>query len=117
MDAESFAKSWMGAFNAGNVDAILAHYAEDIEHCSPTVARLLAEPFGIVRGKTALRAYFVKALAAAGPGLHYDLQRVYVGVDGVTLCYHRSGGKLVAESFRFDERGLVKRAFVAHAEA
>jgi hypothetical protein len=38
-------------------------------------------------------------------------------VDGVTLLYNRSGGKLVAETFHFDARGLVARAFVAHAEA
>jgi len=115
VDPDSFARSWLAAFNARDVDAILAHYAEDVEHSSPTVARLLGEPSGIVRGKPALRAYFVQALAAAGPGLRYDLTKVYAGVEGVTLLYNRSGGKLVAETFHFDERGLVRRAFVAHA--
>ena len=117
VEPEAFAKSWMDAFNAGDVDAIMAHYAEDVEHSSPTVVRLLSEPSGVVRGKPSLRAYFEKALASAGQGLHFDLQRLYVGAHGVTLCYHRSGGKLVAESFQFDERGLVRRAFVAHADA
>jgi ketosteroid isomerase-like protein len=140
MDPDAFARSWLGAFNARDVDAITAHYAETIEHSSPTVVRLLGEPSGVVRGKAALRAYFVKALDAAGPGLHYDLQRVYVGAHGVTILYHRSGGtagaraedtdgggaprapeapsrKLVAETFHFDAAGLVARAFVAHAEA
>lgn len=116
MDAEGFARSWLEAFNARDVDAIMAHYAEGIEHTSPTVARLLGEPSGIVRGKAALRAYFEKALAAAGPGLHLDLLRIHFGVNGVTLVYHRSGGKLVAETFHFDKDGLVARAFVAHAE-
>lgn len=117
MDPDAFARSWLGAFNARDVDAIMAHYAEGVEHSSPTVVRLLGEPSGVVRGKPALRAYFVKALDAAGPGLRYDLQRVYVGAHGVTLLYHRSGGKLVAETFQFDAAGLVARAFVAHAEA
>lgn len=127
MDPDSFARSWLGAFNAHDLDAIMAHYADGVEHSSPTVARLLGEPSGIVRGKPALRAYFEKALAAAGPGLRFDLTRAYVGVDGVTLLYHRSSGtagergapssKLVAETFRLDPRGLVVRAFVAHAEA
>jgi hypothetical protein len=80
------------------------------------VVRVLGEPSGIVRGKPALRAYFEKALAAAGPGLHYDATRLYVGAHGVTLLYDRSGGKLVAETFQFDEKGMVVRAFVAHAE-
>lgn len=116
MDGEAFARSWLTAFNAQDIKAIMAHYAEDVEHSSPTVARLLGEPSGVVRGKEALRAYFVKALAAAGPGLRYDAQRVYAGARGVTLLYHRSGGKLVAETFWFDTEGRVVRAFVAHAD-
>lgn len=117
VDPHAFAKSWLAAFNSGDLDAILAHYAEDVEHSSPTVVRLLGEPSGVVRGKPALRAYFAKALAAAGPGLRFDATRLYQGAHGVTLLYNRSGGKLVAESFWFDERGLVRRAFVAHADA
>lgn len=116
MDPHAFAKSWLSAFNAQDLDAILAHYADDVEHSSPTVVRLLGEPTGVVHGKPALRAYFVKALESAGRGLRYDLTRAYSGAHGVTLLYNRSGGKLVAETFWFDERGLVKRAFVAHAE-
>ena len=94
----------------------MAHYAEGVEHSSPTVVRILGEPSGVVRGKAALRAYFEKALAAAGPGLHYEATKLYVGAHGVTLLYDRTGGKLVAETFHFDAAGLVTRAFVAHAE-
>lgn len=117
MEPNAFAKSWIGAFNARDVDAILAHYAESVEHSSPTVVRLLGEPTGIVRGKAALRAYFVKALESAGPGLHYEVTKTFVGAHGLTLLYNRSGGKFVAETFHFDERGLVDWAFVAHADA
>ncbi|HUR69378.1 MAG TPA: nuclear transport factor 2 family protein [Candidatus Thermoplasmatota archaeon] len=116
MDPDAFATSWLAAFNAQDLEAIMGHYAEDVEHSSPTVARLLGEPSGVVRGKEALRAYFAKALASAGPGLRYERTRLYVGAHGVTLLYDRSGGKLVAETFQLDARGLVVRAFVAHAE-
>jgi ketosteroid isomerase-like protein len=116
VDPEGFARSWLAAFNAGDLDAILAHYADDIEHSSPTVVRLLGEPAGVVRGKAALRAYFAKALAAAGPGLHFEPTRLYVGAHGVTLLYDRSGGKLVAETFQLDANGKVRRAFVAHSD-
>jgi len=120
VDPEGFARSWIAAFNAADLDAILAHYAEGIEHSSPTVVRLLGEPSGVVRGKAALRAYFAKALANA-PGLTFEMTRLHVGVDGVTLLYQRRvrepGTKLVAETFWFDAHGKVKRAFVAHADA
>ena len=117
MDPETFAKSWLAAFNAQDLDAIMSHYAENVEHSSPTVVRILGEPSGIVRGKAAVRAYFEKALAAAGKGLTFEPLRLHVGVNGVTLVYHRSGGKIVAETFHFDASGKVVRAFVAHAEA
>lgn len=117
MVPERFAERWLAAFNARDVDAIMTHYADGIEHSSPTVARLLHDPSGVVRGKPALRDYFVKALDAAGPGLHYTLRRTYVGAHGITILYDRTGGKLVAETFHFDAEGLVHRAFVAHAEA
>ena len=71
-------ESWLAAWNAGDLDAIMAHYAEDVEHSSPTVARLLGEPSGVVRGKPALRAYFAKALAAS-PGLRFSPTRAYAG--------------------------------------
>ena len=115
-DPEAFARGWLAAFNAQDVDAIMAHYAEDVEHSSPTVVRLLGEPSGVVRGKRALRAYFEKALAAAGPGLRYEPTRVYRGAHGVTILYDRSGGKLVAETFQLDDGGKVRRAFVAHID-
>lgn len=113
----AFAQSWLGAFNAKDLDAIMAHYAEDVEHSSPAVVRVLGEPSGIVRGKRALRAYFERALAAAPADLHYEPIRTHLGVDGLTLVYHRTGGKVVAETFWFDARGLVVRAFVGHADA
>lgn len=116
VDPTTFARSWLDAFNAKDMDAILAHYAEDIEHSSPTVVRLLGDPSGVVRGKPALRAYFEKALASAGPALRFEPTRLYVGAHGLTLLYDRSGGKLVAETFQFDADGKVRRAFVAHAE-
>lgn len=116
VDPEGFVRSWLAAFNAGDLDAKMEHYADDIEHSSPTVVRILGEPSGVVRGKPALRAYLEKALADAGPGLHYEPTRLYVGAHGVTLLYDRSGGKLVAETFHFNEDGKIVRAFVAHAD-
>lgn len=112
-----FARSWLGAFNAKDLNRIMAHYADDIEHSSPTVVRVLGDASGVVRGKPALRAYFERALAAAPADLHYELLREHVGVGGVTLVYHRTGGKVVAETFHFEDDGLVTRAFVAHADA
>lgn len=37
--ASDFAQSWYEAWNAHDLDAIMAHYAPSIEHSSPFIAR------------------------------------------------------------------------------
>jgi len=116
VDHAAFVRSWLDAFNRGDLEAILAHYAPGIEHVSPTVRRLLGRPDGTVRGIADLRRFYEAALQAAGPGLTYTLHSVHDGVGGCTIVYGRSGGKLVAETFLLDAAGRIRWSFVAHAE-
>jgi ketosteroid isomerase-like protein len=55
--AEQFARDWIDAWNAHDLERILSHYAEDFEMASPVIARLMNEPSDTLRGKTAIRAY------------------------------------------------------------
>lgn len=111
---QAFVASWLAAFNRGDLEGILSHYAPAIEHCSPTVRRLLGRDDGTVRGLADLRAFYQVALKAAGPGLTYTLRSVHEGVGGCTIVYGRSGGKLVAETFLLDAQGKIRWSFVAH---
>ena len=117
MGHDAFVRSWLNAFNRGDLEAILAHYAPGIHHVSPTVRRLLGRPDGAVDGIADLRSFYEVALKAAGPGLTYTLRSLHDGVGGCTIVYGRSGGKLVAETFLFDDDGRITWSFVAHAEA
>ncbi len=109
-DAESFAREWIAGWNARDLDAILAHYAEDVIFSSPKAQEITGAPR--VVGKTALAAYWRAALDRS-PQLHFDLERVYAGASVVTITYIRNGSLRVAETLEF-ENGMVVRGCVAH---
>jgi len=104
------AGQWIEAWNAHDLDAILSHYAEDIEFTSPFVAKLTGDPSGTLRGKTALRDYFGRGLAAY-PGLHFELLRTLTGVGSVTLYYRSVNGLHAAETMLVGADGLVRRVW------
>jgi len=54
--AQSFAKAWVAAWNARDVEAVLSHYAEDAVFVSPRATRLMG--VARVEGKAALRTYW-----------------------------------------------------------
>jgi ketosteroid isomerase-like protein len=113
-EARRFAAEWVAAWNAHDLEAILAHYAEDCTMASPRIVDFGQEPSGKLRGKDALRAYWGKALAAQ-PELRFTLEDVLLGVDGLTLLYRNQRGQRVAESVRFDAHGKVVEAAAQYA--
>ena len=111
-DALRLAEAWVGAWNAHDLDAILRHYADDVEFVSPFVERLLGDASGAVRGKAQLRAYFVKGLAAF-PDLRFELLEILVGVGSVTVYYRGVRGLLAAEVMCLADDGRIVRV-LAH---
>ena len=107
--AERFAKEWLDAWNAHDLDKILAHYAEDFEMHSPAIIQLMDEPSGRLQGKDAVRTYWAKALALV-PDLKFRLQATLLGVQSITLCYEGARGRTVAEVFHFGPGHQVIRA-------
>ncbi|MCB9595865.1 MAG: nuclear transport factor 2 family protein [Sandaracinaceae bacterium] len=97
-DPDHFAHEWIDAWNAHDLERVLAHWAEDCLFVSPVAARLLGD--GTVVGKDALRAYWTRALAASGD-LRFDFDTVYGGVDSVVIGYRNHRGQRCAEWLRF----------------
>lgn len=106
--AREFAKDWVSAWNAHDLDAILGHYADGVMLTSPVAARLLGDPSGNVRGKAALRAYFSKGLEAY-PNLKFDLIDVMSGLSSVVLYYTNQAGTKSGEFMEIDANGKVTR--------
>lgn len=116
IDADAFAREWIDAWNAHDLDRVLAHYADDVELTSPLAAQRIPESGGRTHGKAALRAYWEPALAAS-PDLHFELDAVLTAVDGCTILYRNHRGQQVAESLFWNDAGLVTRAAVAYGPA
>ena len=110
--AEQIAREWIEAWNHHDLDAIIAHYANNVEFTSPFVVKLLGNPSGTIKRKEALRFYFGKALAAY-PDLKFDLIQVLTGVDSVTVYYRSVKGMMAAEVMMLNSNGEITKV-MAH---
>ncbi|MGC3956938.1 MAG: nuclear transport factor 2 family protein [Verrucomicrobiota bacterium] len=114
VDFHHHALEWLAAWNAHDVERILAHYAEDVEFFSPFVAKLTGNPEGVLRGKAALRDYFTRGLAAY-PTLKFEFIRLYPGVRSCVLEYRSVNDLRAAETMEFDGAGKVCRVQAHYA--
>lgn len=97
----TFADDWVRAWNAHDVEAVLAHFHDDVLFSSPVAARVLPDSGGVVRGKDALRRYWTTALAGM-PDLHFEVLDVYRGESVLVIHYRNQRGGLVNEVLIFD---------------
>jgi len=104
-------KAWVDAFNARDLEAILALYADDIVTETPLLLKLGRDGEPRLAGKTAVRDYFARALAAAGP---IRFTPIHLAVEGevALLEYDREaphGGRPgVVERFVIREGRIVE---------
>jgi hypothetical protein len=98
---ESFVDQWLQAWNAHDVEAVLAHFTDDVVFTSPFAAQVMPSSDGVIRGKEALRAYWTVGLDRL-PDLHFDLVGVYTGVNTVVINYRNERGGLVNEVLTFE---------------
>ena len=114
-EALDLANHWVAAWNAHDLDRIMAHYEESIELTSPVAAQLLNTPGGRIVGKLNLRAYFQRGLEAY-PELRFRLEDVLWGVSSVVLYYTNQKGTHTAEFMELSASGKVARV-IAHYSA
>lgn len=108
--AEQFAADWIDAWNSHDLDRILTHYDDNFEMSSPYIPQIAGEPSGTLHGKTAIGAYWSKALQLI-PDLHFELITTLVGVDSITLYYKGAQDRWVAEVFHFGSNQKVVKAY------
>lgn len=100
-DPNAFAATWCAAWNAHDLDAVLAHFHEDIVFTSPVAAKLMPESGGRIIGKAALRAYWTEGLRRI-PDLHFTVEQVFAGVETVVIQYRNQLGVSVNEVLVFE---------------
>lgn len=111
------ARTWIAVFNARDLDRLLGLYADDAVHSTPKLRARNPESNGEVRGKPALRAWWVDAMNRL-PGLRYDLKHVTAGGDRVYMEYVRENpgepSLLVAEVLVVGPDGKIAASHVFH---
>ena len=99
-EAQAFTEQWVRDWNAHDVDALLAHFTDDVVFTSPTAVRLLGGD-GVIRGKGALRTYWSEGIRLI-PDLHFEVLALYVGISTLVINYRNQAGGLVCEVLTFD---------------
>lgn len=113
---EEVALAWLHAFNAHDVEALVALYADDATHTSPKIRALHPDTGGKLSGKAALAAWW-RAANARLPNLRYDLVALTANDERVFIEYmrHAPGEPPMPVAEAFDVRnGLIVASRVFH---
>ena len=111
---DEFARAWSEAWNAHDLERILAHYTDDFDFTSPYIVRLMGEPTGALKGKDRIREYWRRGLERL-PDLHFKHVSTCAGVDSIAIHYQGAEGKQAIEVFFFAPDGRVARAAAHYA--
>jgi ketosteroid isomerase-like protein len=113
--ARRFVKEWVAAWNAHDLEAILAHFTDDAVFASPVAARLIPGSDGVVRSKEALREYWREGLRLI-PDLRFEVLGHYVGVGVLVINYRTQNGGLVNEVLLVGPDGLATGGYGTYLE-
>ncbi len=107
--AHEFATRWAAAWNRRDVEAVLAHFAEDVEFVSPKAQQFVGR--SVLNGKAELRKYWETALQQIAD-LEFTLDSVFIGPSesqiAVLYTSRLNGrGSRAMEILCFDESGHV----------
>jgi hypothetical protein len=100
----SFAAGWIIDWNSHDLGRILSRYSERVVINSP-YAKLYSQG-GQLKGKTELREYWREALRRR-PKLKFELLETFAGYNSATIVYRDETSKRIAETFVFDDAGLI----------
>jgi hypothetical protein len=114
-EASAFSREWILDWNSHNIDAIMSHYSDDIEITTPFIKHFLGIESGSLKGKSAVRDYWTKALLKA-PDLFFELIDVTEGVSSIALYYKSIMNKKAIEIMFFDDNGKVSKMIANYSE-
>lgn len=108
-------EEWIAAWNSHDLDAVMAHYADDIIFISPFVIKINNDATGTITGKAELRQYFERALQAY-PDLNFLLYKILVSVSSVVLYYRSVNNLAAAEFMELNSDDKVCRVYAHYAK-
>ena len=106
-------REWIAAWNAHDLERVLALYTEEFEMTSDRIPALGFDASGTLRGKEQVRAYWAKALGMI-PNLRFELIDTYVSPDSVVVSYQNERGKKICEYLRLNAAGKIRQGSANH---
>lgn len=116
MTSLELARAWLEAFNAHDVDALVALYADDATHTSPKIRALHPDRGGKLAGKAALADWWREANRRL-PGLRYEPTAIVADDARAIIEYvrHAPGEPPMPVAEAFDVRdGRIVASRVYH---
>jgi len=113
-EAWNWAAAECDAWNWGDLEAIMARYADDVALSSPAVITRMGRKDGRLHGKEEVREYFEIGLRV--PGLHFELIDVLFGVNIICMIFRRETGVTVSDIFELDDQDRVKRLLACYGQ-
>jgi len=113
-DFRAFAERWVSDWNRQDVEAVLAHFSEDVVFASPRAQAIVGSCR--VEGKTRLREYWIGAISRVQT-IHFALDHVISDADRVGIVYvaEIDGRRMRAVEFlRFGADGLIYEGEAMH---
>lgn len=112
--AEEFAHEWIAAWNAHDLERVLAHYTDDFQMTSPLIVQWLGVADGRLQGKETIRRYWAQGLAKM-PQLHFKLIDVVVGTNSLGIVFESVGlPRTVLEFMQLDDQKRCVRSEALH---
>src|SRR5512146_19339 len=106
-------RDWIAAWNARDLERVLALYAEDSEMTSDRIPAMGFDASGTLRGKDRIRTYWAKALTRL-PDLHFELIDIYVSPDSLVVFYQNQRGAKICEYLRLNAAGKIVQGSANH---
>jgi hypothetical protein len=108
VSARDHADRWLAAWNARDLDRIIACYSGDVDFVAPTVVRRWGRPDGALQGREELRQHFAKGLELA-PEIRFSEEALLQTPGGYALLYRRENGTRVLDVVELDSEGAACR--------
>jgi uncharacterized protein (TIGR02246 family) len=112
-DLAALGQEWVAAWNAHDLERVLALYAEDSEMTSDRIPAMGFDASGTLRGKDRIRTYWAKALTLL-PDLHFELIDTYVSPDSIVVFYQNQRGAKICEYLRLNAAGKIVQGSANH---
>ena len=118
MDVRAHANQWLAGWNARDLDAVMACYADDVDFAAPTVVARWGRADGRLLGKAELRRHFERGMLLA-PNLTFTEEAFLTCPGGYSLLYRRENGNRALDVVELDEDGRAGRvrAFYERAQS